>query len=239
MKAKRRTILTVCLALALMASAILGTIAYMTASSSKTNTFTVGKFDKPTTDPETGEELKDKLNGYIIEKKWVENSKLVPGGEIAKDPRIGIGKDSEDAYVYAFVKNPMVYSGESEEATVIRDGSVYFTLNKDWEFVEADGIDYKELEVSDVKYYTGGLFKYVGGTNGVLSAAKEDAWTGAIFDKVIVGKDVNTAKMAEDNADTKIVVSAFIHQATNGDGETDLAETAETAAKAWAASSNK
>ena len=51
MKSKTRSILIVCLALALVASAVLGTIAYMTAQDSKTNTFTVGSFNKPT-DPD-------------------------------------------------------------------------------------------------------------------------------------------------------------------------------------------
>lgn len=233
MKAKTRNILTVCLALALMASAILGTIAYMTASDSKTNSFTVGKFDKPTTDPDDPDRtLNPELDGYILEKSWNpdEDHKLVPGGEIAKDPQIGIGKGSEDAYVYAFVENNMVYSGESGDATVIRDGSVYFQLKEGWEFVEVEDIDYKELEVNGVKYYTGGLFKY----DTVLNAESKDAWTGEIFETVTTGKDMNTADMAKaENADYAIVVNAFIHQAEDGKG-VSLADTAATAAATWA-----
>lgn len=233
MKAKTRNILTVCLALALMASAILGTIAYMTASDSKTNTFTVGKFDKPTTDPDSpGTSLDPELHGYILEKSWNpdEEHKLVPGGDIAKDPQIGIGKGSEEAYVYAFVENNMVYSGESEEATVIRDSSVYFQLKEGWEFVHVDGIDYKELEIEGIKYYTGGLFKY----NVVLNAATADAWTGEIFDTVTTGKDMNTAEMAKvQDPNYAIVVNAFIHQAKDGKN-VDLAATAATAAVTWA-----
>ena len=234
MKAKTRNILTVCLALALMASAILGTIAYMTASDSKTNSFTVGKFDKPTTDPDNPDTTLDpELDGYILEKSWDPNEdhKLVPGGEIAKDPQIGIGKGSEDAYVYAFVENNMVYSGDSTASdTVIRDGSVYFQLKDGWEFVSVEGIDYKELEIDGAKYYTGGLFKY----NNVLNAESADAWTGKIFDTVTTGKDMNTADMAKvENADYAIVVNAFIHQAEDGKG-VSLAGTAKTAAETWA-----
>ena len=101
MKSKTRSILTVCLALALVAAAVLGTIAYMTAQDSKTNTFTVGSFNKPT-DPDDPEQT---LDSYLIEPNWVENSKLVPGGSVDKDPKVGIGAGSEDAYIYVYVDN--------------------------------------------------------------------------------------------------------------------------------------
>ena len=231
MKAKTKNVLTACVALALVACAVLGTIAYMTATSDKTNEFTVGKFDHPTTDPENPDKTLDpELDGYILEKKWdaATEHKLVPGNTLDKDPRIGIGKGSEDAYVYAFVKNGMA-SNTGDTDTVIRDGSVYFALNEGWSFVSVDGVDYKKLTVDGKDYYTGGLFKY----NTKLSAGTADAWTGTVFDSVVCGKDMNTAAMAG-SSDNNIVVSAYIHQATDGNGS-DLATTAETAAKAWAA----
>lgn len=251
MKAKTKNTLTACLALALVACAVLGTIAYMTATSSKTNAFTVGSFDYPTTDPdESGTTIK--VDGYILEKVWDEETKagtedapahkLVPDNTLNKDPNIGIGKGSEDAYVYAFVKNPMVATGSTDEA--IRDGSVYFQLNSGWEFVPVEGLNYKKLTIDGRDYYTGGLFRYIGrnGTSetpAVLSAAKADAWTGTIFNTVTCGKDMNTAEMAKTSDEYDIVVSAYIHQAKDGNGEYTLKDTAEAAAKAWAPSQNK
>ena len=229
MKAKTKNVLTACVALALVACAVLGTIAYMTATSDKTNEFTVGKFDNPTTDPDNpGQAIT--VDGYILEKNWdaATEHKLVPGNTLDKDPRIGIGKGSEDAYVYAFVKNNMAVSDTTSSDTVIRDGSVYFKLNSGWEFVAVDGMNYKKLTVDGNDYYTGGLFKY----NTKLSAGTADAWTGTVFDTVVCGKDMNTAAMVGSN-DNNIVVSAYIHQATDGNGN-DLVTTADNAAKEWA-----
>ena len=229
MKAKTKNVLTACVALALVACAVLGTIAYMTATSEKTNEFTVGKFDNPTTDPDNpGQTIT--VDGYILEKKWdaATEHKLVPGNTLDKDPRIGIGKGSEDAYVYAFVENGMA-SHTADTDTVIRDGSVYFKLNSGWEFVAVDGMNYKKLTVDGNDYYTGGLFKY----NTKLSAGTADAWTGTVFDTVVCGKDMNTVAMVGSDGNN-IVVSAYIHQATDGNGS-DLKGTADTAAKAWAA----
>ena len=229
MKAKTKNVLTACVALALVACAVLGTIAYMTATSDKTNEFTVGKFDNPTTDPDNpGQTIT--VDGYILEKNWdaATEHKLVPGNTLAKDPRIGIGKGSEDAYVYAFVKNNMAVYDMTSSDTVIRDGSVYFKLNSGWEFVAVDGVNYKKLTVDGNDYYTGGLFKY----DTKLSAGTADAWTATVFDTVVCGKDMNTAAMVGSN-DNNIVVSAYIHQATDGNGN-DLVTTADNAAKEWA-----
>ncbi len=259
MKAKTKSTLTACLALALVACAVLGTIAYMTATSSKTNAFTVGNFNYPTTDPDgsgdSGGSGKIDIDGYILEKEWdkATDHKLVPDNTLAKDPNIGIGEGSEDAYVYAFVKNPMVTTDTNDETA--RDGSVYFQLNSGWEFVSGQNFGYKELTVNGEKYYTGGLFRYIGtgaaGTPAVLSATDADAWTGTIFDKVTCGKNMNTADMAKalattdskEQTETKktydIVVSAYIHQAKDGNGAYTLKDTAEDAAKAWAPSQNQ
>ena len=54
MKAQTRSLMSLCLAVVLVLSAVLGTIAYMTATEKVTNTFTVGSFNKPTTDPDDG-----------------------------------------------------------------------------------------------------------------------------------------------------------------------------------------
>lgn len=207
MKSKTRSILTVCLALALVASAVLGTIAYMTAQDSKTNTFTVGSFNKPT-DPDHPDQT---LDSYLIEPSWVEDSKLVPGGSVAKDPKVGIGAGSEDAYIYVYVDNKTLTDANKKLVT--------FTLNEGWTAVADHAV------AGDTpNTYVSGLFKY----NTKLTGGK---WTSNVFAKVDVSEDANTTDFA---ANPQMIVYAYIHQATDGAG-VDLADTANTAAIAWSA----
>ena len=207
MKSKTRSILTVCLALALVASAVLGTIAYMTAQDSKTNTFTVGSFNKPT-DPDHPEQT---LDSYLIEPSWVENSKLVPGGSVAKDPKVGIGTGSEDAYIYVYVDNKTLTDADKKLVT--------FTLNDDWTAVAGQAV-----AGDSANTYVSGLFKY----NTKLTGGN---WTSNVFTKVDVSANANTTDFA---ANPQMTVYAYIHQATDGAGA-DLATTANTAAIAWSA----
>ena len=207
MKSKIRSILTVCLALALVATAVLGTIAYMTAQDSKTNTFTVGSFNKPT-DPDHPDQT---LDSYLIEKNWVENSKLVPGGSVAKDPKVGIGAGSEDAYIYVYVDNKTLTDASKKLVT--------FTLNEGWTAVEGHAVAGGASNT-----YVSGLFKY----NNKLTGGK---WTTNVFTKVDVSAKANTTDFAENPCMT---VYAYIHQAADGAG-VDLADTANTAAIAWSA----
>ena len=208
MKSKTRSILTVCLALALVASAVLGTIAYMTAQDSKTNTFTVGSFNKPTTGPD-GSQLEEAA--YLVEPSWVEDSKLVPGGSVAKDPKVGIGAGSEDAYIYVYVDNKTLTDANKKLVT--------FTLNEGWTAVADHAV------AGDApNTYVSGLFKY----NTKLTAG---SWTSNVFAKVDVSANANTTDFA---AKPQMTVYAYIHQAADGAG-VDLADTANTAAIAWSA----
>lgn len=215
MKSKTRSILTVCLALALVASAVLGTIAYMTAQDSKTNTFTVGSFNKPTDpeNPDAGE-----LGGYILEKKWdaATEHKLVPGSSLDKDPKVGIGKNSEEAWVYVYVKNAVLKDS-------VAGKYVTFTLNSGWEAVTG-----KVVEGDATGTYVSGLFKF----KTTIGTDNDHLWTDTVFDKVNVSADANTGDFADSPAMT---VYAFIHQAKDGNGNIDTT-TIENAAKTWAAS---
>lgn len=112
---KKRIALIAVLAACLAAAAVAGVLAWLTVSNSVTNTFTIGNITQPTTDPDTPATTVT-LAGNISENKWVDDSKIVPGSTVAKNPNIGIGKGSDSSYVYAFVKN-----------NVATDA--YFTLN--------------------------------------------------------------------------------------------------------------
>ncbi len=213
MKAKTRSMLSLCLAVVLVMSAVLGTIAYMTASSSKTNTFTVGSFNKPTTDPDDSSDLGD-LEGFILEKKWDAEGadhKLVPGQSLDKDPQVGIGVGSEAAYIYVLIQNN---AGEG----------VTFELNDGWTAVQADQ--------NEDGSYKGGLFRY----NDVLAPTTADAWTNTIFDQVSASATATISNPAS------MTVYAYIHQAYDnsiaGDDKSiplDGATGVDAAAIAWAA----
>lgn len=86
---KKRLIIVVAVALVCVL-AVGGTIAWLTASASVTNTFTVGKIAITLTEP-----------------AWTAGSKIYPGAVISKNPTITVTADSEDCYVYAMVDNQL------------------------------------------------------------------------------------------------------------------------------------
>lgn len=104
-KKKRYGIVAALLLLALAAG--VGTYAWLTAQSGLTNNFTTAGIKKPTTNPDNPDQpIPDdntKVNGNLTETNWVADSKLAPGVSVPKNPNVGIGKGSENAYVYVFV----------------------------------------------------------------------------------------------------------------------------------------
>ena len=125
-KKKRYGIIAALLLLVLAAG--VGTYAWLTAQSSLTNNFTTAGINKPTTEPDNpNKPLPDdntKVNGNLTETKWVAGSKLAPGVTVSKNPNVGIGKGSENAYVYAFVKN------ETASDTAVDSHKTYFTIKQ-------------------------------------------------------------------------------------------------------------
>lgn len=228
-KVSKKTIALIGLALLLVISATMATLAWLTAHDVKENTFTVGDFKDPViptdpTDPDNpdpgnpdpdkpGDLDKDKLTGHIYEEKWVKDSKLLPDNDIAKDPKIGMGPGSEDSCVYVYVKNNLVGSNQSH---------IYFTLNTaNWEPV-ADCV--QKVNVGNSTYYSGGMFKYKGddATNGILAGNKDyNVWTPTVFDKVHVS-DTATAETLKpagtDAGGPKVTVECFLHQVRDGQG---------------------
>lgn len=79
----KKKIVALCLCIALAVVAIGGaTLAYFTDTKDVTNTFTVGNVKITLTEP-----------------SWTQDSKLVPGTEIGKDPTVTVVKGSEECYV--------------------------------------------------------------------------------------------------------------------------------------------
>ena len=197
---KKRNALLVVLGVILAVGIIGGTVAWLTRTSSLTNTFTVGSFETPVTDPTDSSKSID-IEGNLYEPSWDEDAehKLLPGNEYAKDPYVGIGAGSEDGVVYVYVKNNF-------------SNKIYFEINNGWSAVSGYA-----TAGSKAGTYTGGLFKY----DTVLTAKSNgDTWTTTpLFSKVEVADTANSADFnTESNAKT-ITVSSFLHQAKDDEGE--------------------
>lgn len=96
MKTRSKVLLGVSGALLLVAGSVAGTLAFLTASDSVTNVFTIGKvaitLDEAVVDS-NGEAVENQRSGEGNEYH------LVPGKRYDKDPTITVSKDSEEAYV--------------------------------------------------------------------------------------------------------------------------------------------
>lgn len=227
-KKKKRYGIVAALLLLVLAAGV-GTYAWLTATQSLENVFTVGSFGptdkKPDpTDPEKpGTDAND--NGaYLFETKWVADSKIVPGATADKNPNVGIKKGSDDAYVFIYVKNAMVND------TAVAANTPYFTLNNNWKPVEG------QVTMSADGKYLSGLFMYAkDAVDGpaVLHAknATTDVYTGELFSKVVFPSTLEGSMVA---TAPKMTVSAYIF----GDGqkgeEATPAANAVAQAKAWA-----
>lgn len=231
-----------------------GTLAWLSVQNSLQNQFTVGTFGEPSTKPDpdkpgSGDDdslIEDDVNpgsldGHLYEPNWKVSEKhhIVPGNEYAKDPFVGMTADSEDAYVYIYVKN----NAPTEDA-------LYFNLNEDWSAVTGNATvdDAYEAKAASAgaedpkgtgdsatgNYYSSGLFKYTEGLTGD-GAASQDVWTKTpLFDKLLVKADaeetdlIESANLEEGNLENSVDVYAFMYQMENADGgtisETDALE---------------
>lgn len=229
---KRYGVIAVVL-VALLAAGV-GTWAWLQATDQVENEFTVGKITKPDKNPDGGE-LGDKpyLKGYLFETKWVENSKMVPGSTVPKNPNVGIGAGSDSSYVFIYVKNAIVKTG-AENAL---DKTPYFEIDKSkWQ--QVDG----QVTTNDDDKYVSGLFMYTAGGTGFpaqLTSTGGNAYTGELFSTVHIPAGMNNADVVETKADPKqaptMTVSCYIFGADQKGDKADAATNAVEQAKIWAA----
>ena len=130
---RKRTTLTVVLIACLVLAVGAGVFAWFSAQDSKTNTFVQGdgvtepqKKPDPNNPQQGGEEPNEALDKWLIETNWKDNSAIAADSIVAKNPNVGIGKDSKDAYVFLEVENNL------------GDGS-YFVLGDNWAPVGGQG----------------------------------------------------------------------------------------------------
>ena len=94
-KKNKKSLILLVLALLISFAMVSGTVAWLTRTSKITNSFTVGTFEVPTTDPEDATQTIS-IDGHLYEPSWDANAphKLLPGITFEKDPYVGIGAGS-------------------------------------------------------------------------------------------------------------------------------------------------
>lgn len=225
-KKKRYGIIAALLLLVLAAG--VGTYAWLSATDSKTNEFTVGSIGKPDVKPDPDQPNKPgtdptdpSVDGYLFETKWTNNSKMIPDNDINKNPNVGIGKDSDKSYVFIYVKNAIVKDGEGALAK-----TPYFNLNNGWKPVADDQV---KTNGTDGQYVSG-LFMYTAdGTSTPAELTPADgkaAYTGELFSTVHIPAAMNNTDVVTNPAMT---VSCYIFGADQGGAQNAIAQ-----AKEWA-----
>lgn len=115
-----KVLLTLACALLLVAASVMGTMAYLTATSEVKNTFTVGKvtlgngevekgLDEALVN-EKGQPIKNDTDKTVVDLKDAprvtgNDYKLQPGHTYTKDPTIHVGDNSDDCYLFVKVEN--------------------------------------------------------------------------------------------------------------------------------------
>lgn len=225
-KKKRYGIIAALLLLVLAAG--VGTYAWLSATDSKTNEFTVGSIGKPDVKPDPDypnkpgtDPTEPSVDGYLFETKWTNNSKMIPDTDINKNPNVGIGKDSDESYVFIYVKNAIVKDGEGALAK-----TPYFSLNNGWKPVADDQV---KTNGTDGQYVSG-LFMYTAdGTSTPAELTPADgkaAYTGELFSTVHIPAAMNNTDVVTNPAMT---VSCYIFGADQGGAQNAIAQ-----AKEWA-----
>lgn len=217
---KNKNILAAIVFMLIIAFLVVGTtIAWLTKTSSITNTFTVGSFNTPTTFPDDPTNPQSETHAINIQENIHEPSwnrqiehKLMPAVSFAKDPYVGIGKGSEEAVVYVNVTNNL------------SSDKVYFSINSGWEAVAGH-----TTAGAATGTYKSGLFKY---TAGLVATADSDAWTtNPLFSSVVVDANANISDFnVQGTGSPEIVVTCFLHQAKDNQGTAISSATIESAA---------
>ena len=231
-KKKKRYGIVAALLLLVLAAGV-GTYAWLSATQTKVNEFTVGSIGKPEVKPDPVQPDKPgtvptdpSVDGYLFETKWTDNSKMIPDTDINKNPNVGIGKDSDKSYVFIYVKNAIVKT-DAENALA---KTPYFTLNPNWKPVADDQVTTNGTNGQ----YVSGLFMYTaGGTNTPAELTPVDgkaAYTGELFSTVHIPAAMNGADVVTKPA---MKVSCYIFGADQKGDKPDAAANAVEQAKAW------
>ncbi len=221
MNSKKRTLLTVLGAIALVATTVLSTVAYLTDTEKVTNTFTVGQVDIKLEETVVDED------GNVTQEKTTEGNQyhLIPGLEYSKDPTMTVLKDSEESYVRMIMT---VYNAEAVSAIVnnpVHGLNDFAGLFAGWDNEKWNYVGFEEDKANDTIAFE---FRY----HEAVGKAEEDKVLEPLFTKLVAPGTLTNEELkalygdeTTDTDDFKIeVVGHAIQKATF-----------ETADEAWAA----
>lgn len=200
MKTRSKTILLVSSAAVLTATTVFGTLAYLTASKSAVNTFTVGKVSIDLKETDVDGDGDPLLNNY----------RLVPGVEYVKDPQMTVLKGSESAYVRMLLT---VHNAGTVETIIAEDETLAdFTgflggMSSSWVLAGTTEDDAANTVTYEYRY-----------TDVVAGSDTADTKLPALFEKLIIpstlaGEDLEALAKGE----FKIVVEGHAIQAKGFD----------------------
>lgn len=219
MKTKRKALLLTLCAVLLVAASVFGTLAYLTASDSVTNTFTVGKvgLKLDEADVKTDGTYEKDHDTRVDANEY----HLLPGHTYYKDPTVTVTEGSEDAYVRMMVKVENI----DQLKAALPDAKYYGTDNVfllqslcgGWDAETWVFVNYTQSEDGKTGTYE---FRY----KEVVAKFENDTVLDDLFETITVPGEVNNTQLAY-LADVKIVVTAHAIQA-DGFDNADAAWTA-------------
>lgn len=211
MKTKRKALLLTFCAVLLVVASVLGTIAYLTANDTVTNTFTVGRVAINLDEAKVTEDGKAVTPAERVKEN---RYKLLPGHTYTKDPTVTVLKGSESSYI----KMTVTFTKAKElDAIFAPNGAELTSIFKDYD--SANWIAKGNTENTDANTRT-----YEFWYKDAVDASADDVALDALFDFITVPNNI-TGKQLATIKDMTITVNAYAIQA---DGF-------KTAEEAWAA----
>ena len=163
MKTKRKALLLTFCAVLLVVASVLGTIAYLTANDTVTNTFTVGRVAINLDEAKVTEDGKAVTPAERVKEN---RYKLLPGHTYTKDPTVTVLKGSESSYIKMtvtftkakelddiFAPNgadlPHIFNGYSEKEWTYKGNTKNTTANtRTYEFWYKEAVDAPDADVA-------------------------------------------------------------------------------------------
>lgn len=199
MKTKRKALLLTFCAVLLVVASVLGTIAYLTANDTVTNTFTVGqvaiKLDEAKVNPDgspVANADRVKANRY----------KLLPGHTYTKDPTVTVLKGSESSYI----KMTVTFTKAKELDDIFAPNSADLTSI----FKGYDSANW--IAKGNTKNTTANTRTYEFWYKEAVGAPTADLELDALFDSITVPNNI-TGKQLATIKDMTITVNAYAIQA--------------------------
>lgn len=216
MKKRMKVLALLGCAVMLVAGSILGTIAFLTAEETITNTFTVGKVSFG--DEENGV---DALDEALVDEYGVADAsgkrtdsnafKLIPDHQYTKDPTIHINKDSEECYLFVTVTNGISSIEAETESGVYKNIAEQMKANG-WN--QLNTTEYKDVYVYSEKVSGEEVEKATDDTKGNTTLDIK------IFENFKIKKNVEQSHFESlvgdsvaDDKKAKIIINAFAVQA--------------------------